>query len=170
MANVFKPDFDAHQERPGFASKRARIGWQAGTERLGASVYELPPGQATFPYHWHAGNEELLIVLAGHPSVRLPSGWRELEEGEVVSFRRGERGAHQVVNRSDQGARFLMLSEMNAPEVNVYPDTGKIGALTRAPGSRVTDEDEGLSEFFRSGDAVDYWSDEPPPHLGGEQS
>jgi uncharacterized cupin superfamily protein len=166
MANVFKPDFDAHEQRPGFTSRRARIGWQAGTERLGASVYELPPGQATFPYHWHAANEEMLIVLAGRPSVRTPAGWRKLEEGEVVSFPRGARGAHQVVNRSDQEVRFLMLSEMNAPEVNFYPDTGKIGALTRAPGSRITDEHQELSEFFMPGDAIDYWQDEPPPDLG----
>jgi uncharacterized cupin superfamily protein len=167
VANVFKPDFDAGEERPGFTSKRARIGWQAGAERLGASVYELPPGQATFPYHWHAANEEMLIVLAGRPSVRMPAGWRELEEGEVVSFPRGDRGAHQVVNRSDRPARFLMLSEMNAPEVNVYPDTGKVGARTRAPGARTTDKPE-VFETFMWGDAVDYWQDEPPPDLGGE--
>jgi uncharacterized cupin superfamily protein len=166
MANVFNPDFDAHQERSGFTCKRARIGWQTETERLGASLYEVPPGQATFPYHWHAANEEMLIVLAGQPSVRTPAGWRELEEGEVVSFPRGELGAHQVVNRSDRTVRFLMLSEMNAPEVNVYPDTGKIGARTRAPGSRVTHEGDVFETFMR-GDAVDYWQDEPPPDLGG---
>src|SRR5919109_30279 len=156
MANVFKPDFDAHEQRPGFTSRRARIGWQAGTGRLGAGVYELPPGQATFPYHWHAANEEMLIVLAGRPSLRTPTGWRELEDGEVVSFPRGERGAHQVANRGDHPVRFLMLSEMNAPEVNVYPDTGKVGARTRPPGSRATGEDEVFETFIR-GDAVDYW-------------
>jgi uncharacterized cupin superfamily protein len=166
MANVFKPGFDAHQERPGFTSKRARIGWQAETERLGASLYEVPPGQATFPYHWHAANEELLIVLAGRPSVRTPAGWRELEEGEVVCFPRGERGAHQVANRSDRAVRFLMLSEMNAPEVNVYPDTHKVGARTRAPGSHVTGEGDVFETFMRD-DAVDYWHSEPPPDAGG---
>src|SRR5919109_4786243 len=114
MANVFKPDFDAHEQRPGFTSRRARIGWQAGTERLGASVYEVPPGQATFPYHWHSANEEMLIVLSGRPSLRAPGGWRELDEGEVVAFPVGPDGAHQVVNRGDEAVRFLLVSEMNA--------------------------------------------------------
>ena len=86
VANVFEPDFDHEEDRPGFTYRRARIGWQAGSERLGASLYELPPGQASFPYHWHAANEELLIVLSGRPSLRSPSGWRELAEGEVVAF------------------------------------------------------------------------------------
>jgi uncharacterized cupin superfamily protein len=44
------------------------------------------------------------VVLEGTPSLRTPDGWRELEQGEVVSFLRGEDGAHQIVNRS-AGAR-----------------------------------------------------------------
>jgi uncharacterized cupin superfamily protein len=165
VANVFEPQFDDSEDRPGFRNRRARIGWQAGTERLGASVYELPPGQATFPYHWHAANEELLVVLRGRPSLRGPEGWRDLGEGEVIALPRGERGAHQLVNRSDEPARVLMVSEMNTPEVNVYPDTGKVGALTRPPGSR---RGEGMSEFFLPGDATDYWAGEPTPGEDGD--
>lgn len=161
MTNVFEPEFDTTTERPGFSSRRARIGWQAGTERLGASVYELPPGNASFPYHWHSANEELLIVLRGRPSLRTPAGWRELEEGEVVAFRVGEDGAHQVVNRSDGPVRFLIVSEMNAPELSGYPDTGKVGVLDRPPGS--PDDPDEIVHFFRSGDAVDYWEGEPRP-------
>jgi len=84
VTNVFEPEFDSHQDRDGFTYRRARIGWQVGSERLGISLYEIPPGQATFPYHWHGANEELLIVLSGRPSLRSPQGWRELAEGEVV--------------------------------------------------------------------------------------
>ena len=160
MPNVFEPEFDASEDRPGFTNRRARIGRQAGSQRLGASVYEVPPGQATFPYHWHAANEEMLVVLAGRPSLRGPHGWRELAEGEVVALPRGERGAHQVVNRTDEPVRVLVVSEMNAPEVSVYPDTGKVGAATRAPGSP---PGEGIFEFFLPGDAEDYWEGEPPP-------
>jgi uncharacterized cupin superfamily protein len=160
MANVFEPEFEAH-ERPGFTYKRARIGWQAGMERLGASLYEVAPGQATFPYHWQAANEEAVIVLSGRPSLRTPDGERELAEGEVVAFRRGEDGAHQLINRSDETVRFLVISEMNHPEVSVYPDTDKVAALTRPPGSR--DKDEGLFRTFKLADEVDYWEGEKPP-------
>jgi hypothetical protein len=54
-----------------------------------------------------------------------------------------------------------MLSEMNAPELVVYPDSNKAGVLSRAPGGRRR-EDEILARF-RFEDAVDYWEGEQPP-------
>lgn len=164
MTNVFEPEFDSESDRDGFAHRRARIGWQAGSERLGASLYEVEPGQATFPYHWHSANEEMLIVLAGRPSVRGPGGWRELSEGEVVGFRVGSEGAHQIANWSEEPVRFLVVSEMNAPELSGYPDTGKLGILGRPPGSR--DDPDEVFGFFRAEDAVDYFAAEPKPDPG----
>jgi uncharacterized cupin superfamily protein len=157
--NLFDPRFDAENEVPGFRWRRARLGRQAGAERLGASLFELPPGEATFPYHVHSANEELLIVIAGRPRLRTPDGWRELAEGEVVDFPRGERGAHQVANRSDESVRVLIISEMNAPEVNLYPDTGRVGAMQRAPGSA----GEGGAWYFTRGTETDLWEGEEPP-------
>jgi uncharacterized cupin superfamily protein len=157
--NVFEPDFDADQERPGFTYRRARVGRQAGSDRLGASLYEIPPGESTFPYHWHSANEELLIVLAGRPSLRTTEGWRELTEGEVVAFPVGERGAHQLHNRADVAARVLVVSTMIAPELNGYPDSGKLMAATRAPGAA----GEGFQESYRRDEATDYWDGEEAP-------
>src|SRR5919201_6581574 len=105
MANVFEPEFDGEQQRPGFTYRRAQLGRQAGAERLGASLYEIPPGQATFPYHQHTANEEILIVVSGRLALRTPEGWRDLDEGDVVAFPVGERGAHQIANRSPDTAR-----------------------------------------------------------------
>ena len=163
MASVFEPDFDPADasDRPGFIHRRARVGRQAGAKRLGASVYELPPGQALCPYHWQAGNEEMIIVLSGEPSIRTPEGWRQLDAGALIPFPRGPEGAHQVANRSDREARVLMLSELNGPEVVVYPDSDKVGVLSRPPGAAPT-EDE-VDAVFRFGDDVDYWQGEQPP-------
>jgi uncharacterized cupin superfamily protein len=159
MANVFEPEFDAGQDRPGFSWSRARLGRQAGAERLGASLFELPPGQASFPLHYHHANEEMLIVLRGRPTLRTTDGERELSEGEVVAFVVGERGAHQVINRTRDPVRLLMISEMVGPEVIVYPDSGKTAAREQPPGGAR----EGLYRVFRDVDAVDYFEGEPPP-------
>src|SRR2546429_603051 len=121
MANLFEPEFDENSEHQGFRWKRAALGRQAGAERLGASLFELAPGEAGCPMHYHLANEELLVVVSGSPSLRAPTGERQLAVGEVVSFPRGEAGAHQVVNRSDSTVRILMVSEMIAPEVVVRP-------------------------------------------------
>jgi uncharacterized cupin superfamily protein len=159
-ANIFDPDFDDVEECEGFSRRDAQVGRQAGSERLGASVYEVAPGNATFPYHYHFGNEEMLIVLSGQPHLRTPDGWRKLSEGEVVVFPVGERGAHQVANRTDNPVRVLFISEMVGPEVVVYPDSDKVGARERAPGSP-----PGLRKTFRAGDEVDYWDGEDPPEV-----
>ena len=152
--NAFHPVFDDDEHTPGFAHRRARTGRQAGSEHLGASVYELGPGIALCPYHWHAAEEEALIVLAGRPSVRSPDGWRELETGEVVSFLAGADGVHQVANWGEEPARVLMLSEFKPIEVCGYPDSDKV--MADAP-------DPPISHLWRRGDAVDYWERESPP-------
>jgi len=159
MTNVFEPDFEESSEQRGFSWQRALLGRQAGAERLGASLFALPAGQATYPMHYHLGNEEMLIVIAGTPSLRTLDGERTLEPGEVVSFPRGESGAHQVVNRGEEEARVLLISEMNAPEIVVRPESGKLSALGRPPGGR----GEGMHRVFHQRDEAPFWEGEDPP-------
>jgi uncharacterized cupin superfamily protein len=86
-------------------------------------------------FHYHLQREELLVVIRGTLALRTASGWRELAEGDVIAFPRGERGAHGYENRSDAPIRILMISEQNAPNVSVYPDTNQIGIFRRGSSS-----------------------------------
>jgi uncharacterized cupin superfamily protein len=156
--NVFEPEW-SEQEPDG--RRRARVGRQAGSRRIGMSLYEIPAGSRPWPYHYQHANEEAIIVISGRPHLRTGDGWRQLEPGEVVFFPRGASGAHQIENREPMPARYLMLSEMNAPEAIVYPDSDKVGVLSRPPGA-LGDEDE-LAAWFRLTDEVDYWEGEEPP-------
>ena len=157
MVNIEEPHYDEPREGEGFRCKRARISRQAGAERLGVSLWEVPPGQAAYPYHAHLTEEELVIVLEGRPSLRTPSGWRELAQGEVVSFLRGEQGAHQIVNRGETTLRFLAFSTHGDPDVVLQLDSGKVGAFERRP------DGGGLRVWFRREDEVDYYEGESPP-------
>lgn len=157
--NVFGDEWDAGQTRPGFAWKRLRLGQRLGAEKLGVSVYELPPGQRSFPYHLHHANEELLIVLEGSVSVRGKDGEETLERGGSALFQVGPDGAHQIVNRSERPARILLLSTMIEPDVTELPDTGKVGLFAGAPpGSSAP---RTLQAFLRRDAEVDYFEDEP---------
>lgn len=152
--NIFEPEFDerrAHPSQPGFDSRRAFIGRQAGSRRLGASVWEIEPGQTAYPYHLHLGEEELIVVLAGRPSLRTPSGWRQLEPGEAVAFPRGEEGAHQLANRGSDVVRFLAVSTNGEPDIVLYPDAGKVAATEKRP------DGSGFRRHFFSADAVEFW-------------
>jgi uncharacterized cupin superfamily protein len=157
MPNINDPVFDEPREHPGFRCRRARLSRQAGSERLGLSLWELPPGEAAYPYHHHFTEEELVLVLDGRPALRTPEGWRELEEGEVVAFSRGESGGHQLVNRTEQTVRFLAFSTSGEPDIVSYPDSGKLGAFERLPAGG------GLRTMFRMSDAVDYHDGEVAP-------
>jgi uncharacterized cupin superfamily protein len=103
----------------------------------------------------------MVIVVSGRPSLRTPEGWRDLEPGDVVSFPRGPDGAHELANRTEQPARYLMLSTMNAPDIMVYPDSNKVGVISRPPGS--AGDEDALAAWFRLDDQVDYWEGEQRP-------
>jgi uncharacterized cupin superfamily protein len=161
-ANVFDPDLQpGEDDPPGFRTRGASVGREAGSRDLGASLYELPPGEALCPYHWHEANEEMLVVLSGTPRVRTPEGWRRVAPGEVVAFPRGSEGAHQVHNDGGEAARVLLVSEMNSPEVVIYPDSDKVGVRSPAPGSEPVEGE--LRTRFKRDSAVGYWLDERPP-------
>jgi uncharacterized cupin superfamily protein len=154
--NISHPSFDEPREHPGFNCRRARLGRQAGSEKVGLSLWDVPPGEAAYPYHFHLAEEELLVVLEGKPSLRTPDGWQQLEEGDVVCFATGEQGAHQIANRTQEPLRFLAISNQQA-DIVVRPDSNTLGAFERRP------EGGGLYKHFRIDDAVDYFEGEQAP-------
>jgi uncharacterized cupin superfamily protein len=135
----------------GFRRLQLQIGRLLGAARIGATLYELPPGEQLSPYHFHHGDEEWLIVLEGRPTLRTPEGERELRSGDVVVFHEGADGAHATSNRTGDRVRVLMLSTKVTPAVAVYPDSDKI-AIWRV--------DEGDELIVRRSAAVDYWDGE----------
>jgi uncharacterized cupin superfamily protein len=153
--NIFdEPEWEREGERDGYRHRSVAIGPRIGAELLGASVYELPPGERTWPYHWETVSEEWLLVVSGRPMLRTPDGERELRAGDVVAFPRGPAGGHALENRTDEPARIVFLSTKGPLEVVHYPDTGKVGIWTAEKGGYVA--------ITREQDAVDYWEvDEP---------
>ena len=133
--SVTDPQWDAEQDRGPFRWRRSRVGRQAGGRELGASVFELEPGAATFPLHAHHANEEILVVLAGRPTLRTIDGERRLDEGEVVCFLTGRAGAHRIENRTDAPIRILIVSTMIGPDVVEHVDSQKVYARSYAPGA-----------------------------------
>ena len=115
----------------GFRARLAKIGPQVGSEDTGASLYELPPGQAVCPYHYEHGEEEWALVLEGRPSVRTPGGLDQLEPLDLVFFPTGPEGAHQIRNDTDAPVRVLLWSTVVYPNVTTYPDSDKVGVYTR---------------------------------------
>ena len=135
MANVYEPTWDAERDEPPYRWRRSRLGRQAGARRLGASLFELEPGAETFPLHAHYANEEMLVVVAGSPTLRTLAGERTLAPGEVVAFPAGREGAHALRNDTGEPVRVLIVSTMRAPDINEFPDIGELWVRDYVPGT-----------------------------------
>jgi uncharacterized cupin superfamily protein len=131
-ANLFNATFDYERE----LVSTTMVGQRAGAELLGASVYEIRPGGRQADLHVHYRNEELILVLAGRPTLHTLEQSRELAPGEVVACLRGRRGAHRLENGTDEVARVLIVSTNFMPEVVEYPERpngGGVFVMTEAP-------------------------------------
>jgi uncharacterized cupin superfamily protein len=135
----------------GFRAGRASLGARLGATTTGMSTYELPPGQAVYPYHYEHAEEEWLLVLEGTPTLRHPGGEDRLEPWDVAVFPRGAEGAHLVRNDTDETVRVLMFSDVHRPAVTVFPDSDKVGVWTK---------DSGDDAMFRRNAAVGYFDGE----------
>ncbi|HMK92315.1 MAG TPA: cupin domain-containing protein [Thermoleophilia bacterium] len=142
---------------PGYRAAAVKLAPLIGAAGMGASVYDLDPGESICPYHFEFGCEEWLLVLTGRPTLRREGGdgaiEEELEPGAVVCFPPGPGGAHKVMNHGDTPLRVLMFSTTppNDVDVSYYPDSDKYGVW---PG-------HGVKGFLvRRGSEVDYYDGE----------
>ncbi len=120
-----------------------------GGDALGASLFELPPGKKSFPFHMHHVTEEALFVVSGTMKVRSPDGLTALGPGDFVSFPPGDE-AHQLVNDGTEPCTYLGLSVSRGHDVVDYPDSGKVAvAIGKPPG--------GQRFLFKKDSQVDYF-------------
>lgn len=134
----------------GHAFSRGSVTDELGARRTGLGVYELPPGQAGWPYHFELAEEEWVIVLEGEITLRTPAGERTLRRGDVACFPPGAEGAHAFRNDGDRTARFAMPSAVSGTaDAAVYPDSGKIKV-----------SGPGFYRRFGLGPEKEYWEDE----------
>jgi uncharacterized cupin superfamily protein len=147
--NIASPRFEYDPaDPPGFRSGMLRIGPELGASQLGATVYELPPGQAVCPYHYEYAEEEWLVVLEGRPTVRHPDGAEQLDPWDAVCFATGPAGAHRIRNDTDETVRVLMFSTVMHPAVTVYPDSDKVGIWTGNKDDDVIVERSSAVDYF----------------------
>ena len=90
-------------------------------------------------------------MIAGRPTLRDPEGEHELRPGDVVCFREGPEGAHQVRNDTDEPIRVLILSTRQSPDAAVYPER---------QGRDLAGQPRRPERLFRIDSEVDYWDGE----------
>jgi uncharacterized cupin superfamily protein len=150
-------DWTDHTNRDGkVLFRRKALGSTAGGSKLGTSLYDVPPGERLWTYHYHCANEEAFYILEGEGTLRVPDGEYPIGPGDFMAFPVGPDGAHVVTAGPDSPLRVLIVSTMLEPEVNGYPDSNKVAVFAgSAPGGDRSVRT--LDLYLRTDDPVDYW-------------
>jgi uncharacterized cupin superfamily protein len=112
-----------------FGAMMKHLGFATGSHRIGCTWYEVPPGRAAFPHHFHCSNEESLFVLEGEGTLRIGDDTVAVRSGDYLTFPIGPKFAHQLRNTGNGPLRYLCFSTLSGAEVVGYPDSKKVGAL-----------------------------------------
>jgi uncharacterized cupin superfamily protein len=145
-----------HEGRHQYARKL--LGAAAGGQQLGCSHMIVPPGAVSFPFHFHAANEEAIFVIAGRGALRLADARQEIRSGDWIALPVGPSHAHQIVNDSDAPLEYLCISTMHAVDIWGYPDSHKVG-FAAAPADKP--RERYLKMWVKDDAGVDYYVDEP---------
>jgi uncharacterized cupin superfamily protein len=86
---------------------------------------KLAPGETGAPFHSHAAQWEMFVVLRGQASVRVNTERHTLRAGEVILQPPGT--AHQIANGDESELLFWLITDNPPIEYCHYPDSGKWG-------------------------------------------
>jgi uncharacterized cupin superfamily protein len=87
-----------------------RIAPLAGLTELGASHVTLDPGAWSSQRHWHATEDEMVIILSGSAVLVEDDGETEVRPGDILAWSKGSTNGHHLVNRSDGPCTFVAIS------------------------------------------------------------
>jgi uncharacterized cupin superfamily protein len=116
------------------------------------ALVRIPKGKSLCPYHAHAAESELYLVLSGRGRVRDQHGITEVATGDAFFFQPGE--AHQVSNAGDEDFVYYVIADNprsggTTGDSCYYPDSGKWAVTT-----------DGVKELILKGTETDYFDGE----------
>ena len=99
-----------------------RLGDAGGLSQFGVNLVTLPPGAKSSMRHWHVHQDEFAMVTEGELVLIEDDGETVLHPGDCMAWPAGVENGHQLVNRSDANATFLVVGTRTAEEVGYYSD------------------------------------------------
>ena len=116
------------------------------------TLVRIPKGKFLCPYHAHAAESELYLVVSGHGSVRHKDGTIEVAPGDAFFFQPGE--AHQLTNAGDEDFVYYVIADNPRSggatgDSCYYPDSGKWAVTT-----------DSVEELIVKGRETDYYDGE----------
>jgi uncharacterized cupin superfamily protein len=116
------------------------------------ALVRIPKGKSLCPYHAHAAETELYLVVSGRGKVRDKNEITEVGPNDAFLFQPGE--AHQLTNAGDEDFVYYVIADNPRSggatgDSCYYPDSGKWAVNT-----------DGQEELIVRGKDTDYFDGE----------
>jgi uncharacterized cupin superfamily protein len=121
------------------------LGDAAGLTQFGVVLAVLHPGATSSLRHWHSAEDEFVWVVEGELVLVQDACETVLRAGDAAGFQAGDPDGHQLLNRSDSPARYLVVGSRAPGDVCTYPDVDLVfsdGRFTRRDGTPLAGKEE----------------------------
>ncbi|MET0376656.1 MAG: cupin domain-containing protein [Rhizorhabdus sp.] len=98
-----------------------RLAPATGLRDFGVSHVTLKPGAWSSQRHWHEGEDEFLVMIAGHAVLVENDGRTAVGPGDCLAWPKGEPNAHCLINESDTDCVFIAIGRPSVTDCH-YPD------------------------------------------------
>ena len=98
-------------------ARRGMPGWPVAGHPFDIEMTKLPPGATNFPFHSHAGQWEVYLVLSGSGELRAGETVAAMAAGDAFVCPPGE--AHQIKNTGTDDLLYYVIAD-NPPADIAY--------------------------------------------------
>ncbi len=98
-------------------------GVAGGGHPFEVTLARIPVDAVNYPFHSHAAQWELYLVLSGTGEVRGPEEVKNIGPGDAFIFPPGE--AHQLRNTGTEDLVYYVIADNPPADIVHYPDSNK---------------------------------------------
>jgi uncharacterized cupin superfamily protein len=107
-------------------------GDSGGLSQFGALIQTIPPGTSTSHDHWHANEDEMVLLLDGWLLLHEGDVATRMKPGDAAVFPAGVAVGHHLENAGDAPARLLVVGTRAATDIITYTADGRRCVRVRA--------------------------------------
>lgn len=101
---------------------RRALGDALGLSQFGVNLVQLASGAASAQRHWHAKEDEFVVILSGEVVLISDGGEQVLRAGDTAGFAAGVADGHHLVNKGSEEAVYIEVGSRRDGDVVEYPD------------------------------------------------
>lgn len=98
-----------------------RLAPAGGIGDFGVSHVTLKPGAWSAQRHWHEGEDEFVVMLAGEAVLVDDHGRTPMRAGDCAAFPRNDGNGHCLINESGADCVYIAVGRPSASDCH-YPD------------------------------------------------